>query len=146
MKKLLRLVLTVTILLIPAIVFGQGSGSSGGGGTGGGSGGGYDREDKNFAVTRSVTGKIVGLKKGILTFTTKKDVEIRVALTSKTKFKRGKETLKADELEESLFAEGQEVKVTYLASSDDRDLAEKIATEVRFVVAKEAKQKPTITE
>lgn len=144
MKKALRLFLIAGILFIPAIVYGQGSGSSGG--SGGSSGGGYEREERNFAVTRSSTGKIVGLKKGVLTFVTKKDDEIRVVLTNKTKFKRGKETLKADELEESLFAEGQEIKVTYLASSDEKNLAEKVATEIRFVIPKEPKQKPTITE
>jgi hypothetical protein len=145
MKKSLRLLLIAVVLLIPAIVYGQGSGSSGGGGNSG-SNGGYEREDRNFAVTRSTTGKIVGLKKGILTFTTKKDVEIRVALNDKTKYKRGKETLKVDELEEYLFAEGQEIKVTYFASSDERSPVEKVATEIRFVVAKGEKQKPTITE
>ncbi len=145
MKKLLKIGLTAFVLLIPALVYGQGSGSSGGGGNGGTTGT-YEREDRNFAVTRSATGKIVGLKKGILTFVTKKDVEIRVALTSKTKFKRGKETIKLDELEDGLFVEGQEIKVTYLSSSDDRDLVEKVATEIRFIVAKEPKQKPTITE
>ena len=146
MKKSLRLILTAIVLLIPAIVYGQGSGSTGGGGGNGGASGTYEREDQNFAVTRSATGKIISLKKGILTLITKKDVEITVALTSKTKYKRGKETIKLDELEESLFAEGQEIKVTYLASNDERSPVEKVATEIRFVVPKEPKQKPTITE
>ncbi len=126
-------------LFIPAFVFGQGSGSS-------------DNPpprqadslpgENNFVITRSSSGRIVSLNKGILTIKDKKDKEIQVGLTKATKFKVGKKTVKVDELEEKLFAEGNEIKVTYAPSAKNPN--EFYAIEVRFPEQK-PKDKPILT-
>lgn len=128
-------------LFIPAFVFGQGSGSS------------YPSPrtenesfpiENNFVVTRSAGGKIVSLEKGILIIKDKKDKEIRVALTKETKFKIGKKTVKVDELNEKLFAEGNEIKITYVPNL--KNPKEFFAVEVRFSDKGNSREKPGLTK
>jgi len=128
-------------LFIPAFVFGQGSGSVN-----------YPEprnegvsiENNNFIVTRNVSGKVAGLEKGILLVKDKKEKEIRVILTKDTKFKIGKKTVKADELDEKFFAEGNEIKVTYAPGL--KNPKEFYAVEVRLPDNSKSKEKPGLTK
>jgi hypothetical protein len=121
----------------PAFVFGQGSGSSN-----------YPQprtegssiENNNFVVTRSASGKVASLEKGVLIIKDKKDKEIRVVLTKDTKFKIGKKTVKADEIDEKLFAEGSDIKVTYTPNL--KNPKEFYAVEVRLPDNSKSKDKP----
>lgn len=143
MKKKIRLLLIAAILFVPAVVFGQGSGSIESPSPT--RVGGAERDESNFVVTRAATGTIVGLKDGILTIRTKKDKELTIALTNKTKYRQGKETLEVDELKESLFKEGQQVKITYQPLDNPKTSIDKIAVEVRFVEDNSPKEKPKIS-
>ncbi len=140
-NNLMKMFICGMFLFIPAFVFGQGSGSSG-----------YPQPraendsstENNFVVTRSANGKVASLEKGILIIKDKKDKEIRVALTKDTKFKIGKKTVKADELDEKLFAEGNEIKVTYVPNL--KNPKEFFAVEVRFLDKGNSREKPSLTK
>lgn len=142
MKNTIKLLLFAAVLLIPAVVFAQGSGTidsqprpSVNDGV---------RNDDNFVVTRSTKGEIVGIKDGILTIKIKDDKEIRIALTKETKFKLGKNSLDADELDANLFKEGRKVKITYQPIENNRTKIDKIAILVNFEADEKDKQKPKI--
>ncbi len=140
MKNVIKLFLFAAVLVVPAAAFAQGSGSSypppqpSGVGFG---------DEGNFAVTRSTSGTIVGLKEGILTIKTDKDKELQIALVKETKFKVGKKTLNSDELSNELFKEGNPVKITYKPFADSKARFDKVAVEIRFDKDK-AKKKPEI--
>lgn len=139
--SLMRIFICGMFLFIPAFVFGQGSGSVN-----------YPEprnegisiENNNFIVTRSVSGKVAGLEKGILLVKDKKDKEIRVILTKDTKFKVGKKNVRADELEEKLFAQGNDIKVTYAPGL--KNTKEFYAIEVRLPDNSTPKEKPGLTK
>lgn len=143
MKNVIKLFLFAAILFVPAAVFAQGSGSSYPPPQPGGSAGAVFGEEDNFAITRSTSGTIVGLKEGILTIKTDKDKEVQIALAKETKFKVGKKSLNSDELSDDLFKEGKSVKITYKPFADRKAKFDKVAVEVRFEKDKE-KRKPTI--
>jgi len=141
MKNVIRIFLFAVVLFVPAIVLAQGSGSAepprplineG------------IRDESNFVITRSTSGKIVGLKESILVIKTEKDKEVRVALVKETKFKLGKKTLNSSELSEDLFKEGQAVKILYVPYADKQARFDKAAVEVRFVEDKKSKDKPKL--
>jgi hypothetical protein len=140
-NNLMRIFFSGMFLFIPAFVFGQGSGSAG-----------YPQPrgeneatiENNFVVTRSASGKVSSLEKGVLIFKDKKDKEIRVVLTKDTKFKVGKKTVKANELDEKLFAEGNEIKVTYAPSL--KNPKEFYAIEIRLTDNSKSKEKPGLTK
>jgi hypothetical protein len=141
MKNLMKIFICGMFLFIPAFIFGQGSGSSNypqprneGG----------SAENNNFVVTRSISGKVASLEKGILIIKDKKDKEIQVILTKETKFKIGKKTVKADELDEKMFAEGNDIKVTYVPNL--KNPKEFYAVEVRFSDKSMSKEKPVLTK
>ncbi len=138
----MRVLVYGMFLLIPAFVFGQGSGSSGYPQPNGG----IDNlsTENNFVITRSANGKVASLEKGILIIKDKKDKEIRVILTKDTKFKIGKKTVKPDELDEKLFAEGNEIKVTYVPGL--KNPKEFYAVEVRLPDNGKSKEKPGLTK
>lgn len=140
--KIMRILICGMFLLIPAVVFGQGSGSSGYPQPSGGN----DNlsTENNFVITRSASGKVASLEKGILIIKDKKDKEIRVILTKDTKFKIGKKTVKVDELDEKLFAEGNDIKVTYTPSL--KNPKEFYAVEIRLPDNKKSKEKPGLTK
>ena len=141
MKNVNQIFLFIITLFVPVVVFAQGSGSveppprpplnEG------------IRDESNFVVTRSASGRIVGLNEGILVIKTQKDKEVRVAIVKQTKFRLGKKNLKADELSEDLFKEGQLVKITYLPFEDKKKRVDKVALEIRFVEEK-SKEKPKL--
>lgn len=141
MKNIIKIILfAVVVLFVPAIAFAQGSGSieptprtPPGEGI---------RDESNFVVTHSATGTIVGLKEGILIIKTEKNKEVRVGLLNSTKYKLGKKKLDASELSDDLFKEGRQVKITYAPFADKKFPVDKVALEVRFIEAKEAKEKP----
>lgn len=138
MKKVMRMLIFSAILVIPAAVFAQGSGNS------------YPRpsnssaRSSNFLVKKSVTGRIVKFKDGVMTIETKKKKTYEVVLAKKTKFRLGKKKIKTDELETSLFEKGKRVKITYQVRADQKDFGEKTALQVRFLTKKE-KKKPNLT-
>lgn len=143
MKNLIKPIMFVMFLLIPVSLFAQGSESVEL----------NDRpqaspnslsEDSNFVVSRSVSGNIVGIKEGIITIKTDKNKEIRIGLSNRTKYKVGKKFVKTDEIDPQLFADGRDVKITYVAFEDKQKRFDKIAVEVRFPDDKE-KQKPSLT-
>ena len=101
MKNIIGLFLFVAVLLVPAIAFAQGSGSTEPSPRPSGNEG--IREESNFAVTRSTSGGVVGIKNGILTVKTDKNKEISVALVKETKFKIGKKIVDVNELDEKFF-------------------------------------------
>jgi len=143
MKNIIRLFLFVAVLFIPAIAFAQGSGSyeqppprS--------TGNEANREESNFAATRSTTGGIVGIKDGILTVKTDKDKEVSVILVKETKFKIGKKTIHVKELDEKFFKEGRKVKIIYQPFRGKKTDIDKVALEVRFEEDKTPKEKPKI--
>ncbi len=139
-NKILKILISGMFLIIPAFVFGQGSGSSGYPQP---SGGGENiSSENNFVVTRSASGKVASLEKGILIIKDKKDKEIRVTLTKDTKFKIGKKTIKIDELDEKLFAEGNEIKVTYTPNL--KNPKEFFAVEIRFSEKAKSNDKPIL--
>jgi hypothetical protein len=140
-NSLIKIFLGGMFLFIPAFVFGQGSGSSNYPQPRNESG---SAENNNFVVTRSASGKVASLEKGILTIKDKKDREIQVILTKDTKFKIGKKTVKADEIDEKLFAEGNEIKVTYAPNL--KNPKEFFAVEVRFSDKAMSKEKPGLTK
>lgn len=131
-KNMLRLLMFAAILIVPAAVFGQGSGSSERPSDPRPPATSGIRDDNNFEITRSVSGTIVGVEEGILTIKTEKDKEVRVALFKGTKYKLGKKKLDADELSEELFKEGKSVKITYKPFQDNKNRFDKVALEVRF--------------
>jgi len=143
MKNVIKLFLFAAVLLVPAIAFAQGSGStepsprppSGNEGI---------REESNFAVTRSTSGGVVGIKNGILTVKTDKNKEISVALVKETKFKIGKKTINVNELEDKYFKEGQKVKITYQPYLGKKTDFDKIALVVTFEDDKTPKEKPKL--
>lgn len=142
MKNVIRIFLFAAILFVPAIAFAQGSGSiepsprpSSNEGI---------RDESNFVVTRSASGTIIGLKEGVLTIKTGKNKEVQIALHNKTKFKLGKKTLDIEELSDDLFKEGQAVKITYAPLADKKSPIDKVALEVRFIEAKESREKPKL--
>lgn len=141
-SKIMRILICGMFLLIPALVFGQGSGSSGYPQPSGGS----DNlsTENNFVITRSASGKVASLEKGILIIKDKKDKEIRVILTKDTKFKIGKKTVKIDELDEKLFAEGNDIKVTYTPNL--KNPKEFYAVEVRLPDNSKSKEKPGLNK
>jgi hypothetical protein len=140
-NSVMKILISGIFLVIPAFIFGQGSGSSN-----------YPPprtdtgsiENNNFIVSKSVTGKVSSLKKGILTIKDKKDREISVALTKDTKFKIGKKTISADELDEKIFAEGNEIKVTY--APNPKNPKEFYALEVKISDKSMSKEKPVLTK
>lgn len=137
----MRIFVVGMFLLIPAFIFGQGSGSVNYPEPSSNSGA---VENNNFVITRSASGKIAGLEKGILTIKDKKDKEIQVILTKDTKFKIGRKTVKADELDEKLFAEGNDIKVTYVPGL--KNPKEFYAVEVRLPDSEKSKAKPGLTK
>jgi hypothetical protein len=140
-NSLMKIFISGMFLFIPAFVFGQGSGSSG-----------YPQPrsenessiENNFVVTRNISGKVSSLEKGVLIVKDKKDKEIRVVLTKDTKFKVGKKTVKVDELDEKLFAEGNDIKVTYAPNL--KNPKEFYAVEVRLTDSSKSKEKPGLTK
>lgn len=141
MKKTIRMCFFTAVLMVPAPIFAQGSGSSAPEPRPSLSEG--IRDDSNFVIPSSTTGTIVGLNQGILTIKNQKGKELRVALGSKTVFKIGKKKIDRSELEETLFAEGRPIKITYLPFIDKQNRADKLAVEVRFAEEKD-KQKPVL--
>ncbi|MGQ0540977.1 MAG: hypothetical protein ACT4O9_03895 [Blastocatellia bacterium] len=128
-------------LLIPALAYGQGSGSVSPAPNRDGSPE-NNFPENNFVVTRSANGTIASLQKGVLIIKDKRNKEIRVLLTKDTKFKVGKKTVKVDELDESRFAQGNEIKVTYVPNL--KNPTEFLAIEVR--VPDSSKEKPVLAK
>lgn len=142
MKNVIRLFLFAAVLLVPAIAFAQGSGSTEPSPRPSGNEG--IREESNFAVTRSTSGGVVGIKNGILTVKTDKNKEISVALVKETKFKIGKKTVNVNELDEKFFKEGRKVKITYQPYLGKKTDFDKIALVVTFEDDKTPKEKPKL--
>ena len=142
MKNVIKLFLFAAVLLVPAIAFAQGSGSTEPSPRPSGNEG--IREESNFAVTRSTSGGVVGIKNGILTVKTDKNKEISVALVKETKFKIGKKTVNGDELDEKFFKEGRKVKITYQPYLGKKTDFDKIALVVTFEDDKTPKEKPKL--
>lgn len=143
MKNVIKIILfAAVVLFVPATAFAQGSGSIEPSPRTPPNEGIHD--ESNFVVTRSATGTIVGLKEGILIIKTEKNKEVRVGLLSGTKYKLGKKKLDASELTEDLFKEGRAVKITYVPFVDKQSRIDKAAVEVRFIEAKESKEKPKL--
>ena len=142
MKNVIKLFLFAAVLLVPAIAFAQGSGSTEPSPRPSGNEG--IREESNFAVTRSTSGGVVGIKNGILTVKTDKNKEISVALVKETKFKIGKKTVNVNELDEKFFKEGRKVKITYQPYLGKKTDFDKIALVVTFEDDKTPKEKPKL--
>lgn len=131
MKDTIKSLVFFAFLLLPAVVFGQGSETveerprqptnEG------------FRDDSNLVVSRSVSGIIVGIKEGILTIKTQKGKEVLIAIVKRTKFKVGKRIVDVNELDEALFAEGNAVKITYVPFEDKLKRVDKVALEIKFV-------------
>jgi len=142
MKNAIKLFLFAAVLLVPAIAFAQGSGSTEPSPRPSGNEG--IREESNFAVTRSTSGGVVGIKNGILTVKTDKNKEISVALVKETKFKIGKKIVDVNELDEKFFKEGRKVKITYQPYQGKKTDFDKIALVVTFEDDKTPKEKPKL--
>lgn len=75
MKNLNKLVLFAAFLLLPMVVMAQGSGSSD-----------PDKKDKNFAVTRSVSGVLDSKSSNSIVIKTKKGNKITLKTTENTEW------------------------------------------------------------
>lgn len=133
----LRMFLFSFVLLIPAAVFGQGSGSRPPSVNPG--------EESNLVITKSASGHISAFNDGVISVKDKKGKEVQIAVTKQTKVYLGKKKIDPDEIEESMFTLGRLVKIVYRPVKFAGNTVDKVAVELRFIEEKNTK-KPEFTE
>lgn len=136
MKNTIKFLVFFAFMLLPVVVFGQGSESVGEGPRPRPAANETFSDDSNLVVSRSVSGVIVGIKEGILTIKTSKGKEVLIAIVKRTKIKVGKKSVDLNDLDESVFAEGNAVKITYVPFEDALKRIDKVALELKFAEPK----------
>ena len=137
MKAGIKVAIFLSLFVLPAAIWAQGSGSSRPTVNTSGASRTNTNSTRNFFVNRSVKGHIVSAKEGVITVETKKEKKVSAQITLETIFFIGKKKYELKELKPDQIKIGQRVRLRYV---EDRRTKLHYVQSIRVLKQKEIKQ------